>query len=64
MAYAFRIVNVFTIDGDRFSGNPLAVFDDARGLDDRTMQARQASPRGRADAAGAGAERERPACAA
>ena len=27
--YAFRIVNVFTIDGDRFSGNPLAVFDDA-----------------------------------
>ena len=39
MAYAFRIVNVFTIDGDRFSGNPLAVFDDARGLDDRTMQA-------------------------
>lgn len=39
MAYAFRIVNVFTIDGDRFSGNPLAVFDDARGLDERTMQA-------------------------
>jgi PhzF family phenazine biosynthesis protein len=39
MAYAFRIVNVFTIAGDRFSGNPLAVFEDARGLDERTMQA-------------------------
>jgi len=39
MAYAFRIVNVFTVDGDRLSGNPLAVFEDARGLDDRTMQA-------------------------
>ena len=39
MAYAFRIVNVFTVAGDRLSGNPLAVFEDARGLDDRTMQA-------------------------
>jgi trans-2,3-dihydro-3-hydroxyanthranilate isomerase len=37
--YGFRIVNVFTIDGDRFSGNPLCVFDDARGLSDRQMQA-------------------------
>jgi len=37
--HAFRIVNVFTIDGDRFSGNPLCVFEDARGLSDRQMQA-------------------------
>ena len=36
--HAFRIVNVFTIDGDRFSGNPLCVFDDARGLSDAHMQ--------------------------
>lgn len=37
--HAFRIVNVFTIDGDRFSGNPLCVFEDARGLSDGEMQA-------------------------
>lgn len=37
--HGFRIVNVFTIDGDRFSGNPLCVFDDARGLSDAQMQA-------------------------
>ncbi|HET9623647.1 MAG TPA: PhzF family phenazine biosynthesis protein [Kofleriaceae bacterium] len=37
--HEFRIVNVFTIDGDRFSGNPLCVFDDARGLSDAQMQA-------------------------
>jgi PhzF family phenazine biosynthesis protein len=37
--HAFRIVNVFTIDGDRFSGNPLCVFEDARGLSGREMQA-------------------------
>ena len=37
--YAYRIVNVFTVDGDRFSGNPLCVFEDARGLSDHTMQA-------------------------
>jgi PhzF family phenazine biosynthesis protein len=36
--HAFRIVNVFTIDGDRFSGNPLCVFEDARGLTDTQMQ--------------------------
>jgi len=36
--YAFRIVNVFGTD-DPFSGNPLCVFEDARGLDDATMQA-------------------------
>ncbi|HEU0030492.1 MAG TPA: PhzF family phenazine biosynthesis protein [Kofleriaceae bacterium] len=38
-SYAFRIVNVFTVDGDRFSGNPLCVFEDARGLADGQMQA-------------------------
>jgi trans-2,3-dihydro-3-hydroxyanthranilate isomerase len=38
-SYAFRIVNVFTIDGDRFSGNPLCVFEDARGMTDAQMQA-------------------------
>jgi PhzF family phenazine biosynthesis protein len=37
--HTFRIVNVFTIDGDPFSGNPLCVFDDARGLTDLQMQA-------------------------
>jgi PhzF family phenazine biosynthesis protein len=36
--YAFRIVNVFTVDGDRFSGNPLCVFEDARGLSSEQMQ--------------------------
>jgi trans-2,3-dihydro-3-hydroxyanthranilate isomerase len=35
--YAFRIVNVFA--EERLAGNPLAVFDDARGLDTTTMQA-------------------------
>jgi trans-2,3-dihydro-3-hydroxyanthranilate isomerase len=39
MAYAFRLVNVFTVDDDRFSGNPLCVFEDARGLTDAQMQA-------------------------
>ncbi|MBA3463895.1 MAG: PhzF family phenazine biosynthesis protein [Deltaproteobacteria bacterium] len=39
MAHAFRIVNVFTVDGDRFSGNPLCVFEDARGLTPVQMQA-------------------------
>jgi PhzF family phenazine biosynthesis protein len=37
-AYAFRILNVFAREG-RLTGNPLAVFEDARGLDDATMQA-------------------------
>ncbi len=36
-AYAFRILNVFA--EERLGGNPLAVFEDARGLDDATMQA-------------------------
>lgn len=39
MRYAFRIVNVFTVGDDRFSGNPLCVFEDARGLTDEQMQA-------------------------
>lgn len=37
--YSFRIVNVFTLDGQRLSGNPLCVFDDGRGLSDSEMQA-------------------------
>lgn len=37
MDYAFRIVNVFA--QSPLAGNPLAVFEDARGLDDATMQA-------------------------
>lgn len=37
--YAFRIVNVFTVDGQPLSGNPLCVFEDARGLSDDAMQA-------------------------
>jgi PhzF family phenazine biosynthesis protein len=37
--HGFRIVNVFTVDGDRFSGNPLCVFEDARGISDAQMQA-------------------------
>ena len=36
---AFRIVNVFTRDGGTLTGNPLAVFEDASGLDGATMQA-------------------------
>ena len=39
MDLAYRIVNVFTIGDDPFSGNPLAVFADAGALDDRQMQA-------------------------
>ncbi len=35
---AYRIVNVFAREG-RLTGNPLCVFEDARGLDDATMQA-------------------------
>jgi len=36
--YAFRIVNVFTREG-RLTGNPLAVVEDAQGIDDATQQA-------------------------
>jgi PhzF family phenazine biosynthesis protein len=39
MRLPFRIVNVFTVDADRMSGNPLCVFEDARGLADAQMQA-------------------------
>jgi PhzF family phenazine biosynthesis protein len=39
VGYPFRIVNVFTVDQYRFSGNPLAVFEDARELTDAQMQA-------------------------
>jgi trans-2,3-dihydro-3-hydroxyanthranilate isomerase len=45
MRYGFRILNVFTttsshlVENDRLSGNPLAVFEDARGLSDAQMQA-------------------------
>jgi len=38
-SYAYRLLNVFAIQGDRFSGNPLCVFEDARGLNDEAMQA-------------------------
>ncbi len=34
----FRIVNVFTVDGDRLSGNPLCVLEDGTGLSDEQMQ--------------------------
>jgi len=39
MALAFRIVNVFTVDGDRFSGNPLCVFEDGAGVTTASMLA-------------------------
>ncbi|MEO7731181.1 MAG: PhzF family phenazine biosynthesis protein [Kofleriaceae bacterium] len=39
LMHNYRIVNVFTIEGDRFSGNPLCVFEDAAGLPDTVMQA-------------------------
>lgn len=35
--YTFRLLNVFA--ESTFGGNPLCVFDDARGMDDATMQA-------------------------
>jgi PhzF family phenazine biosynthesis protein len=36
---AFRILNVFTRNAERLSGNPLCVFEDGGGLDTATMQA-------------------------
>ncbi|MEP7069269.1 MAG: PhzF family phenazine biosynthesis protein [Usitatibacter sp.] len=36
--YAYRLLNVFAREG-RLTGNPLCVFEDARGIDDATMQA-------------------------
>src|SRR6476619_2993309 len=38
LSLAYRIVNVFTVDGDRLSGNPLCVFEDARELSTEQMQ--------------------------
>jgi trans-2,3-dihydro-3-hydroxyanthranilate isomerase len=37
--YRYRLVNVFTLSADRLSGNPLCVFEDARGLDGAMLQA-------------------------
>ncbi len=39
MDLAYRIVNVFTVGDDPFSGNPLAVFEDAADVSDDQMQA-------------------------
>jgi len=36
---SFRLLNVFTLAGDRLSGNPLCVFEDGRGLEPALMQA-------------------------
>lgn len=38
MDLRFRLLNVFAIEGDPFSGNPLAVVTEAGGLDATTMQ--------------------------
>ncbi len=35
----YRLLNVFAIEGDPFSGNPLCVFTDAAALTDTQMQA-------------------------
>ena len=39
MKLAYRLLNVFTVAGDRLSGNPLCVFEDGRGLETERMQA-------------------------
>ena len=39
MQLKYRLLNVFALAGDPFSGNPLCVFEDGRGLDCATMQA-------------------------
>jgi len=39
MALAYRLLNVFTVEGDRLSGNPLCVFEDGAGLTAARMQA-------------------------
>ncbi|CAN5682213.1 PhzF family phenazine biosynthesis protein [soil metagenome] len=39
MRLPYRILNVFTVGGDRLSGNPLCVFEDGSGLDTDQMQA-------------------------
>ena len=38
MRLAFRILNVFALEGDKLSGNPLCVFEDGSGLSDAQMQ--------------------------
>ena len=38
MRLGYRLVNVFARQGDPFSGNPLCVFEDGRGLSDAQMQ--------------------------
>lgn len=39
MRLAFRILNVFAVDGGRFTGNPLCVFEDGTGLTTESMLA-------------------------
>jgi trans-2,3-dihydro-3-hydroxyanthranilate isomerase len=39
MRLPYRILNVFTVDGDRLSGNPLCVFEDGSRLSTEQMQA-------------------------
>jgi len=39
MELTYRILNVFTVPGDRLSGNPLCVFEDGAALDAERMQA-------------------------
>ncbi len=39
MELAYRILNVFTVPGDRLSGNALCVFEDGRGVAPERMQA-------------------------
>jgi trans-2,3-dihydro-3-hydroxyanthranilate isomerase len=39
MRLPYRIVNVFTVDGGRLTGNPLCVFEDGASLNDSEMQA-------------------------
>ncbi len=39
MRLPYRILNVFTVAGDRLSGNPLCVFEDGSGLTETQMQA-------------------------
>ncbi|HTE42352.1 MAG TPA: PhzF family phenazine biosynthesis protein [Steroidobacteraceae bacterium] len=39
MRLAYRLINVFTQNGGKFTGNPLCVFEDGRGLSTEQMQA-------------------------
>ena len=39
MRLHYRLLNVFTLDGERLSGNPLCVFEDGSGLTTQRMQA-------------------------